>query len=300
MADSDAENDDEVAFVCDDCGQDVIRHSPEHQGRREINGNWYCGDCAERHLDEEEEEEQEEEEEEDPFPVPVIYEEEEEDESTSKRRRGGVMDWALRYGRTGFHAGIGGERPFNKPNKPTFNISVQDMDRLGQIPQYYSDNPKQVVFWNQNYTEPLSNQTGHFENLGSNKRIRKRNYIKNRSDDKDPFVFNGLVRDIPATEDLGDEQRRTVNDLRKRKYRRQALSNNPLRADLQENLLPANYDRASLTPKQVLRREWISALQQYALNRQRRSPSRSRSRSRSQRSDNSFWPEFSQSRSVER
>ena len=44
---------DEVAFVCDDCGQDVITGSREHGGRRTFGDNTYCGDCARFHLDEE-------------------------------------------------------------------------------------------------------------------------------------------------------------------------------------------------------------------------------------------------------
>ncbi len=44
---------DEVAFVCDDCGQEIMFRSRENDGRRTFGRNTYCGDCARYHLDEE-------------------------------------------------------------------------------------------------------------------------------------------------------------------------------------------------------------------------------------------------------
>ena len=58
--DEDEEEEEELAFICDDCGERIMvaPGDPAYDGRREINGLWYCGDCAPEHLDEEEEAEE--------------------------------------------------------------------------------------------------------------------------------------------------------------------------------------------------------------------------------------------------
>lgn len=57
---ADEPEEEELAFVCEDCGERIMVSpgDPAYDGRREINGVWYCGDCAPDHLDEEEEPEE--------------------------------------------------------------------------------------------------------------------------------------------------------------------------------------------------------------------------------------------------
>lgn len=175
--------------------------------------------------------------------------------------------WENIYGRTGFHAGIlGGERPFNTPNKPVLNISEQDFfDPNFILPQYYYDNPKQVVFWNDNYNALVPDQnvlTNTGLTFGSNRRRDKRNYVKGLDDNRDARMVNA-VNPLPyeTQPNITAGEAQILKDLRKRKYRRYAVMNsNELQRIFPANFLPPNYLGQNLSPSEVLRRNWLSAL----------------------------------------
>ena len=193
------------------------------------------------------------------------------------------MDWEKRYGRTGFHAGLGGVRPFGI-NEPTLNISKEDFDDLyprNNIPEYYVQqipnlrNPqrpkfprlKQIVLWNEDYTRPLpldqqevtlrSNTGRRIQQKVGKQRLEKREYIKDRLDKEDPVLEN-KTHDTPRT-NFGFS---ADNKFFKRKTRREALTDNPYRdfaREFRENL-PPTYDSPTLNKSQVRRGNFLNAL----------------------------------------
>jgi hypothetical protein len=175
------------------------------------------------------------------------------------------MDWAKRYGRTGFHSGIGGDRPFNSPNKPTLDVSKADYDRIKNanvLPSYYSrsdrgnipNNKKQIVFWNENYERPLP-QNEQVYGDGDDaipfaaSRIKKRNYIKEYLDKEDPVLkFEDAMGQYPE-------------DWSKRKQRRDALTNNPFQEMAEDDFpIERGYDGQRLTQAQVKRSKFRQAM----------------------------------------
>jgi len=176
------------------------------------------------------------------------------------------MDWANRYGRTGFHSGIGGDRPFNSPNKPTLDVSKADYDRIKNanvLPDYYSrlnrandapKNKKQIVFWNDEYEKPLpQNEQVYGDDDEATpfaaSRIRKRNYIKTEIDKKDPVLkFENAMEQYPE-------------EWSTRKQRRDALRNNPFQDMAEDNFpIEPGYGGPRLTPAQVKRSKFREAM----------------------------------------
>lgn len=165
------------------------------------------------------------------------------------------MDWAEQYGRSGFSAGLfGAARPFNKPNKPVLNVSLADFTSLNNanlVPSYYDNGQPgedNVVLWDNNYTNPLP-AGQQFANTDAIKRIQKREYIKDRMDDVDPE----LKINNPA------------DSIRKRKARRQALTQNPLTManNFIQGLLPPRYTQFQLDNEEVRREPWMNMITQY-------------------------------------
>lgn len=229
------EDEDELAFICDDCNERIMRSpgDPAYDGRRNIDGYWYCGDCAPEHLD-------------DRGGDPTLDAASDADTDDERER--------------------GGERPFNKPNKPVLNISEQDFfDPNFDVPAYYYNNPKQVVFWNNNYTNLKPNQrvdTAQGITFGSNLRTNKRNYVKGLDDNRDARMVNA-VNPLPyeTQPNITANETQTLKELRKRKFRRYAVMNdNQLQRVFPPNFLPPNYSGQNLSPSDVLRRNWLSAL----------------------------------------
>lgn len=194
------------------------------------------------------------------------------------------MDWEKRYGRTGFHAGLGGVRPFGI-NEPTLNISKDDFDDLyprNNIPQYYVQqipnprNPrrpkfprlKQIVLWNDDYTRPLpldeqkvtlrNDHRGlRIQQKVGTQRLEKRKYIKDKLDQEDPVLEN-KTHDTPRT-NFGFN---ADSKFFKRKTRREALTNNPYTEFTREfqEMLPPTYDNQTLNKSQVRRGNFLNAL----------------------------------------
>lgn len=100
--------------------------------------------------------------------------------------------WETYYGRKGFKAGLGGDRPFNAVNKPTLNINRNAYNALMSrdlIPTYYQNNPKQIVLWNSVMDKPLAPDQQEVNGVKlAKQRVKKREKVLAAYDQKDIYT----------------------------------------------------------------------------------------------------------------